>query len=122
MSTAITAESLAERSAGDAAVDAKGESIATVEAGRAKRAPRYNADDPYQRFRVDVWITNLNPTEFGIYRHARNRAKSRQFTSDMDIYAEVIEDGARSGLLGYRKDRPTRCELPAYGDFAKSEI
>lgn len=103
-SAAITAEAVAERSAGDAAVDAKGEMIANIEAERARRAPRYKDGDLYQRFRIDVWITNLNPTEFGIYRHARNRAKSRQFTQDMDIYAEVIENGTRTGLLGYRKD------------------
>ena len=35
---------------------------------------------------------------------SRNRAKSRQFTSDMDIFAEVIENGERTGLLGYRED------------------
>jgi hypothetical protein len=42
--------------------------------------------------------------EFGIYKHSRNKAKSRQFTSDMDIFAEVIEGGQRTGLLGYRED------------------
>ncbi|MGE0701975.1 MAG: hypothetical protein AB7O57_22950, partial [Hyphomicrobiaceae bacterium] len=46
----------------------------------------------------------LNDVEFGIYRHSRNKAKSRQFTSDMDIYAEVIENGERTGLIGYRAD------------------
>jgi hypothetical protein len=25
-------------------------------------------------------------------------------------------------LLGYRTDRPTRCELPAYSESVKSEI
>ena len=46
----------------------------------------------------------FNSVEFGIYKHSRNRAKSRQFTSDMDIFAEVIENGERTGLLGYRED------------------
>ena len=46
----------------------------------------------------------FNSVEFGIYKHSRNRAKSRQFTSDMDIFAEMIEDGERTGLLGYRED------------------
>ncbi len=58
----------------------------------------------WHKFVVDVWLTNLNSTEFGIYKRARNRAKSRQFTSDMDIYAEIIEDGKRTGLMGFRKD------------------
>jgi hypothetical protein len=105
MSTAtLTAEAVAERAAADVAVEAKSETIADVEADRAKRAPRSKPGDPYHRFRVDVWVTNLNSVEFGIYKRARNRAKSRQFTADMDIYAEVIEDGQRTGLLGYRRD------------------
>ena len=58
----------------------------------------------WHEFIVDVWITNLNSVEFGIYKHSRNKAKSRQFTSDMDIFAEVIENGERTGLLGYRED------------------
>ncbi|MEZ5773461.1 MAG: hypothetical protein R3D33_01750 [Hyphomicrobiaceae bacterium] len=55
-------------------------------------------------FEVDLWITDLNTTEFGIFKRSRNRAKSRQFTSDMDIFAEVKEGGERTGLLGYRAD------------------
>lgn len=58
----------------------------------------------WYHFTVDIWITNLNRTEFGIYKRSRNRAKSRQFTSDMDIFAEVIEGGERTGLIGYRED------------------
>lgn len=55
-------------------------------------------------FEVDLWITDLNTTEVGFFRRSRNRAKSRQFTSDMDIFAEVKRDGERVGLLGYRAD------------------
>jgi hypothetical protein len=59
---------------------------------------------PWHQFIVDVWITNFNSVEFGFYKHSRNKAKSRQFTSDMDIFAEVIEGGERTGVLGYRAD------------------
>ncbi|MGI9523279.1 MAG: hypothetical protein ACR2PG_16715 [Hyphomicrobiaceae bacterium] len=58
----------------------------------------------YKHFIVDVWLVDLNPTEFGIFKRSRNRAKSRQFTQDMDIFAEVVEDGKRTGLIGYRKE------------------
>ena len=58
----------------------------------------------WARFTVDVWITNFHAVEFGLYKRSRNRAKSRQFTTDMDIFAEVIEHGERTGLLGYRED------------------
>ncbi|HEU4380819.1 MAG TPA: hypothetical protein VFR73_19800 [Hyphomicrobiaceae bacterium] len=69
---------------------------------KGKRSRRTKAE--YAEFVVDIWITDLNWTEFGIYKHSRNRAKSRQFTTDMDIYAEVKENGERTGLLGYRED------------------
>jgi hypothetical protein len=58
----------------------------------------------WHEFLIDVWITNFNFTEFGIYKRTRNRAKSRQFTTDMDVYAEVIENGERTGLIAYRED------------------
>lgn len=58
----------------------------------------------WEEFKVQVWITNFNSVEFGIYKKSRNRAKSRQFSSDMDIIAEVTENGERTGLLGYRAD------------------
>ncbi len=69
---------------------------------RKKKASTSN--DGWHKFVVDVWLTDLNDTEFGVYKRSRNRAKSRQFTSDMDIYAEVIENGERTGLIGYRKE------------------
>jgi hypothetical protein len=58
----------------------------------------------WAEFAVDIWITDFHWIKIGIYQHKRNQAKSRQFTSDMDIFAEVIENGERTGLLGYRED------------------
>ena len=75
-----------------------GDEISKISARRSK------SSDGWKRFVVDVWLTDLNSTEFGIYKRSRNRARTRQFTSDMDIYAEVIEDGKRTGLIGYRKE------------------
>jgi hypothetical protein len=71
---------------------------------RMRKAFNLGRRRTWSKFTVDVWITNLNSVEFGIYKRSRNRAKSRQFTSDMDIFAEVIENGERTGLLGYRED------------------
>ena len=62
------------------------------------------AGKDFHEFNVDVWITNFNSVEFGFWRKDRNKGKSRQFTSDMDIFAEVIENGERTGLLGYREE------------------
>ena len=104
----------AEAAAAEAAREAKTEVLAEVAArAPAREARRPKAEiaakaDPWHRFVLDVWITNLNSVEFGFYKHSRNKAKSRQFTSDMDIFAEIIEDGERTGLIGYREDLWTK--------------
>lgn len=99
----------ADAAAADAAAEARAEVLdaAGVEVP-VKRHPRASkavkGGLEWHEFQVNVWITDLNSIEFGIYRHSRNKAKSRQFTSDMDIYAEVTENGERTGLIGYRED------------------
>lgn len=124
MSTAAAATTPLMREANAAASDAAEEARAEVldqgqKGGPApemepprrpgkKRTAAELAKDPYVRFAVDVWITNFNSVEFGFYKRARNKAKSRQFTSDMDIFAEVIENGERVGLLGYREELWTK--------------
>ena len=114
-----TLEIEADAAAAEAAREAKAEVLAR--AGKSERiestetlpapakvakakAGKTSKNSQFAEFTVDVWITNFNSVEFGIYKHSRNRAKSRQFTSDMDIIAEVIEKGERTGLLGYRED------------------
>lgn len=112
----------ADRAADEAARDARAEVLdaATVEEATrspkrskrrvAKQAAESKSDEQWHSFVIDVWLTNFNPTEFGVFRRSRNRAKSRQFTTDMDVFAEIIEDGKRTGLLGYRKDLWTKNE------------
>ena len=70
----------------------------------ARKGWRIRRKAGWAEFIVDIWITDFNWIEFGLYKRTRNRAKSRQFTSDMDIFAEIIEDGERTGLIGYRED------------------
>ena len=104
-----TAEIEADAAAAEAAREARAEVLERAEkiesappvparskAAKAK-ADRASKKAQYAEFIVDVWITPFNSVEFGIYKHSRNRAKSRQFTSDMDIFAEVIEKGERTG-------------------------
>jgi hypothetical protein len=112
------AAELAEAAAADAAREAKAEALerapaageAPVHAPGRKPAGAHRAQKAggWAEFSVVIWITNFNSVEFGIYKRSRNRAKSRQFTADMDIFAEVIENGARTGLLGYREDLWTK--------------
>ncbi len=91
----------ARNAAADAAREAQAE-VPIVKNAKASRA--VSGKKAYHEFEVDVWITNFNSVEFGFYKNSRNKAKSRQFTSDMDIFAEVTENGERTGLLGYRED------------------
>ncbi len=114
-----TVELEADAAAAEAAREAKAEVLerasktADAEPPPLTKSARPKSAKPgkksqWAEFTVDVWITNFNSIEFGIYKRSRNRAKSRQFTSDMDIFAEVIEDGERTGLLGYREDLWTK--------------
>jgi hypothetical protein len=57
----------------------------------------------YSRYTVDLWWTDLNPTEIGVFQHTRQRAKSRQFTKDSDIFGAVKVNGERTSLLTYRE-------------------
>ena len=98
MTQALTADAVARDDASAADERKLREADEKAASGRAM------SDARWHRFDVNIWITNLNSYEFGIYKRSRNRAKSRQFSTDMDIFAEVIENGKRSGLLGYRED------------------
>ena len=105
---AATVQARADAAAADAARDARAE---VLEAGNekvtgvSKATAEKATKNGFYHFIVDIWITDFNFTEFGIYKRQRNRAKSRQFTSDMDIFAEVIEGGERVGLIGYREEQ-----------------
>ena len=57
----------------------------------------------YSNYTVDLWFTDLNPTEIGVYQQSRYRAKSRQFSKDSDIFGAVKVNGERTGLLVYRQ-------------------
>jgi hypothetical protein len=57
----------------------------------------------YSKYTVDLWWTDLNPTEVGIFQHTRHRAKSRQFSKDSDVIGAVKVNGERTGLLTYRE-------------------
>jgi hypothetical protein len=97
----------AERASADAASEAKAgapKARSAAQAAPAHSARGASRKTGWAEFTVDVWITDFHSVKFGFYKHTRNQAKSRQFTSDMDIFAEVIEHGERTGLLGYRED------------------
>jgi hypothetical protein len=82
----------------------KAEALGAQSAVSSAPARKAGRKAGWAEFIVDVWITNFHWVKFGLYKHSRNQAKSRQFTSDMDIFAEVIEHGERTRLLGYRED------------------
>lgn len=106
------AEIQARAAAAEAASDASAEAYERARNAQAsaqklddaKRKAVAAAKDKWQKFQVHVWLTPFNRFEFGPWRHQRNRGVSRQYTSDMDIFAEVIEDGETTGVIGYRKE------------------
>lgn len=106
-------EAEARAAAAEAAADARAEvrenaaDSANASVGKLERAGKdatAAAKAKWHDFTVDVWITPFNSIEFGFWKRDRNKGKSRQFTSDMDVFAEIIEKGERTGVLGYRKE------------------
>ena len=71
---------------------------------KASQDAKAAAKKKWHEFSVDVWITPFNRFEFGFWKKERNKGKSRQFTSDMDIFASITENGTETGVLGYRKE------------------
>lgn len=65
---------------------------------------RERARSRWHRFKVDLWLTDMNLTELGIMKHTQHEAQSDQFTKDMEIIGQVKEDGERTGILAYRKE------------------
>lgn len=86
------------------AKDGKDAKAAVSKLKKAEKDAASEARKTWHDFEVHVWITNFNSIEFGPWKRERNRGKSRQFTTDMDIFAEVVEKGVRTGVLGYRKE------------------
>ena len=101
----------ANAAASEAARDAREEALENTSKTKAAvsklektdKAAAASARKTWHNFLVEVWITPFNSVEFGFWKRERN-GKSRQFTTDMDVFAEIIENGERTGLLGYRED------------------
>jgi Zn-dependent protease with chaperone function len=82
-----TAELEADAAAAEAASEARAEvlqrtakTVAKAPDGKAEKRGR-RAKTEFAEFVVDVWITNFNSVEFGIYKHSRNRAKACSVTA-----------------------------------------
>lgn len=55
-----------------------------------------------KRIEVDFWKTDLHGKKIGIRQKDQQRAKSRQFSKDMNIFGSVKIDKEDSGHIGYR--------------------
>ncbi|MEO1293170.1 MAG: hypothetical protein AAFV62_10125 [Pseudomonadota bacterium] len=57
-----------------------------------------------RRLTINHWATDISDLEIGIMPTTQHRAKSDQFTKDMDVLGDVREDGRRVGVVAYRMD------------------
>ncbi|MFX1294561.1 MAG: hypothetical protein ACFFD2_06885 [Promethearchaeota archaeon] len=55
-----------------------------------------------KRIELDFWRTDLHGKEIGIHQKAQQRAKSRQFSKDMDLYGAVKIGKEDAGNIGFR--------------------
>lgn len=69
----------------------------------AKKSAKTRAYSP-RKYKVDIWATDLNTAEIGILKRTQNEAASDQFTKDMEIFGQTVDDGKREALLAYRKE------------------
>src|SRR2546427_6964593 len=67
---------------------------------------------------VQVHGANGYSDEYPVGRYYRNCKGAVIYEGTREIHKIMQADY----LLGYRQDRPTRCELPAYGEALKSEV
>jgi glutaryl-CoA dehydrogenase (non-decarboxylating) len=67
---------------------------------------------------VQIHGANGYSDEYPVGRFFRNCKGAVIYEGTREIHKIMQADY----LLGYRQDRPTRCELPAYGEHAKSEV
>ena len=70
------------------------------------------------KIEVDFWKTDLHGKEIGIRQKDQQRAKSRQFSKDMDIYGSVKIDGEDEGHVGFRAEEWENYNLEA-GNFPR---
>ena len=66
-------------------------------------AKKISKKSEWKEFTVNLWATDINDVEIGIMPATKARAKSRQFTKDMDVVGEVTEGGERTGIVAYRE-------------------
>ena len=56
-----------------------------------------------RRIVVDYWKTDLHGKEIGIRQKDQQRARSRQFSKDMDLFGAVKIGNEEAGNIGYRE-------------------
>ena len=56
------------------------------------------------KLEIDFWKTDFHGVEKGIRQDEQHRAKSSQFTKDMDIIGDVKKDGELYGYVAVRKE------------------
>lgn len=67
------------------------------------------------KYTVDYWASSLHGEEIGIRQKEVLMSESRQFTKDMDLFAEMSKEKNKFGVIGYRKSIWEEEELKSGG-------
>ena len=80
--------------------------VTKVEAKEAEEIvkPKKRKRVTYRKMVVDYWATSMHGEEIGIRQDEQHRAKSRQFSKDMDIYGAIKEGDEKIGFVGWRTE------------------
>lgn len=73
------------------------------------------------RYTVDYWASSLHGEEIGIRQKEVLMSQSRQFTKDMDLFADMKKDKNKFGVIGYRKSIWEEDELRSAGQSIFSQ-
>ena len=68
------------------------------------RSEKRAAKRSMRKFKVDLWATDFNTAEIGILKRTQNEAASDQFTKDMEIIGQTVDQGEREAIIAYRQE------------------
>jgi hypothetical protein len=98
-----TAKTTKEKPAQDTTKVAKEKPAKETVTAVKEKTPKKYEKVLRKRIEVDYWKTDLHGKEIGIRQKDQQRARSRQFSKDMDLFGAVKIGNEEAGNVGYRE-------------------